>query len=109
MSKNPKTENTNPIITLIYNKATYRPDFHECRVSSILSDNLLLQAHRLLASRSTYCTQTYIHAKCFHSSVLPVPLPIFLSYGKLALKEGAILSFIKDLSPKTNNETNKNN
>ena len=32
MSKNPKTENTNPIITLIYNKATYRPDFHECRV-----------------------------------------------------------------------------
>ena len=35
MSKNPKTENTNPIITLIYNKASYRPDFHECRVSSV--------------------------------------------------------------------------
>ena len=32
MSKNPKPKNTNPIITLIYNKATYRADFHECRV-----------------------------------------------------------------------------
>ena len=30
--KIPKPKNTNPIITLIYNKATYRPDFHECRV-----------------------------------------------------------------------------
>ena len=30
--KIPKPKNTNPIITLIYNKATYRSDFHECRV-----------------------------------------------------------------------------
>ena len=29
--KIPKPKNTNPIITLIYNKPTYRPDFHECR------------------------------------------------------------------------------
>ena len=30
--KIPKPKNTNPIITLIYNTATYRPDFHECPV-----------------------------------------------------------------------------
>ena len=30
--KIPKAKNTNPIITLIYNKATYRLDFHEYRV-----------------------------------------------------------------------------
>ena len=30
--KIPKPKNTNPIITLIYNKTTHRPDFNECRV-----------------------------------------------------------------------------